>query len=69
MSKGTVKPEWRVTFWFLADGWVQLGFAFVQAETEQHALARCAQRAAKLGLQVDGDTKIEIRPEIGDGTL
>ena len=64
-------PDWRVTFWFLTNnfGWTQLGFAFVEAKSEQHALMRCSQRASKLGFSVDGDTKIEIRPETGDGRL
>jgi hypothetical protein len=58
-----------VTFWFLADGWIQLGFAFVEANSEHAALARCSQRAAKLGFRVDKDTRLEIRPEAGDGKL
>lgn len=68
---GDKVPEWRVTFWFLSDGfgWTQLGFAFVKARTEQHALMRCTQRSAKLGFTVDRNTEIEIRPETGDGRL
>lgn len=62
-------PEWRVTFWFLSGAWVQLGFAFVKARSEQQAVAQCAQGAAKFGLHVNGDTKIEVRPETGDGRL
>ena len=63
-------PEWRVTFWFLNGmGWVQLGFAFVKARSEHLALALCIQRATKLGFVTDKDTKIEVRPETGDGRL
>lgn len=62
-------PEWRVTFWFLADGWIQLGFAFVKAKSEHLALMLCTQRASKIGFRVDKDTKVEIRPEAGDGRL
>lgn len=69
MSATGEMPEWRVTFWFLVGGWVQLGFAFVKARTEHSALAACSQRAAKIGFTVDPDTKIEIRPETGDGRL
>jgi hypothetical protein len=67
----TPGDDWRVTFWFLTDhtGWTQLGFAFVAAKSEQHALMLCTQRSAKLGFNVNGDTKIEIRPETGDGKL
>jgi hypothetical protein len=62
-------PEWRVTFWFLAGEWTQLGYAFVKAKNEHAALALCSQRAAKRGFSFDSDTKIEIRPETGDGRL
>lgn len=63
-------PGWRVTFWFLNGmGWVQLGFAFVKARSEYLALMTCTQRASKLGFVVDSDTKVEIRPETGDGKL
>jgi hypothetical protein len=58
-----------VTFWFLDNGWVQVGFAFVAAGSEQVALTMCAQRALKLGFRVDKDTRIKIRPETGDGFL
>ena len=63
--------DWRVTFWFLTDhtGWTQLGFAFVAAKSEQHALMLCTQRATKIGFHVDKDTKVEIGPETGDGRL
>ena len=68
MSDGS--QDWRVTFWFLAGwGWTQLGFAFVEAKSEHHALMLCTQRSAKLGFTVDRDTQIEIRPETGDGRL
>jgi hypothetical protein len=63
------EPKWRVTFWFLANGWIQLGFAFVKARSEHHALTLCAQRAAKIGFTVDRDTRIEIKPETEDGRL
>jgi hypothetical protein len=63
-------PGWRVTFWYLDGfGWTQLGFAFVEAKSEQLALMVCTQRASKLGFHVDQDTKVEIRPETGDGRL
>ena len=64
----TKTPEWRVTFWFLDNGWTQVGYAFVNAKSEHLALARCAQRAERLGFQVDKDTRIDIRPEV-DGKL
>lgn len=62
-------PQWRVTFWFLADNWIQLGFAFVKAESEYRAVMFCTQRAVKLGFSANKDTKVEIRPETGDGRL
>ena len=61
--------EWRVTFWFLANEWTQIGYAFVKAKSEHMALMLCTQRASKLGFRVDSDTKVEIRPETGDGRL
>ena len=63
--------DWRVMFWFLTDsmGWTQLGFAFVKAKSEHHALMLCTQRSAKLGFNVNSDTKIEIGPETGGGSL
>jgi hypothetical protein len=67
----TETPQWRVTFWFLTDamGWTQLGFAFVGAKSEHHALMLCTQRASRLSFRVDKDTRIEVRPETGDGRL
>lgn len=62
-------PQWRVTFWFLADNWIQLGFAFVKAESEDRAVMFCTQRAVKLGFHANKDTKIEVRTETGDGRL
>lgn len=62
-------PEWRVTFWFLDDEWVQLGFAFVKAESEHRAVMFCMQRAVRRGFHANKDTRVEIRPERGDGRL
>lgn len=62
-------PQWRVTFWFLANEWTQLGYAFVKAESEHRAIAFCTQRAVKLGFSFNKDTRIEVRPETGDGRL
>ncbi|HEY1668515.1 MAG TPA: hypothetical protein VGG54_22720 [Trebonia sp.] len=63
------RTDWRVTFWFLNGiGWVQLGFAFVTAKSEQMALMLCTQRASKLGFIVNNDTQAEVRRET-DGHL
>ena len=60
---------WRVMFWFLTNGgWIQVGFAFLEASDEQHALSRAAQRASALGFAVNKDTKIEVHAET-DGRL
>jgi hypothetical protein len=63
-------PGWRVTFWFLTGdmGWTQLGFAFLSAEDEQHAISKAAQRAVKFGFTVNKDTTIDCRRET-DGRL
>jgi hypothetical protein len=58
-------PEWRVTFWFLANGWTQIGYAFVAAKSEHLALMVCTQRASELGFRVDADTRVDISPEPG----
>lgn len=70
MTAPSTEHGWRVTFWFLSDkyGWIQIGFAFLDARDEQHALSRGAQRAAALGFAVNKDTKITVSAET-DGRL